>query len=78
MEQDAILFVLGYCKTHKILIQKIRLCHPLVQITTPPPPLDGGRQARVGERGGMGGSVSVDNTFRNSVWAGEEGDGVCA
>lgn len=26
----------------------------------------------------MRGSVSVDNTFRNFLWAGEEGDSVCS
>lgn len=51
-----------------------------MQISTPPPPLGGGSQAaEVGqERGGMKGSMSVDNTFRNFVWAGEEGDRVRA
>lgn len=73
-----ILFVLGYCKTQKLLIEKIKLCRPLMQITTLPPSLDVESQAAVvGQGREYGGSVSVDNIFRNFVWAGEEGDRVC-
>lgn len=70
--------MLGCCRTHTSLTENQTL-PPSCANNQAPPFLDGERQAVVvGEGGRSGRSVSADSTFRNSVWAGEAGDRVCA